>query len=56
MPSPETDEESGDAEGSDADQTDSGQTPKLRMPGRRRQRVVSIDAERTVATDTDILR
>lgn len=53
--SPETDEESGDAKGSDADQTDSGQTPKLRMPGRR-QRVVSIDAERTVATDTDKLR
>ena len=26
------------------------------MPGRRRQRVVSIDAERTVQTDTDRLR
>ena len=29
---------------------------KLRMPGRRRQKVVSIDAERTVETDTDRLR
>ena len=37
-------------------QSDSGQPQKLRMPGRRRQRVVSIDAERTVETDTDRLR
>ena len=29
---------------------------RLRMPGRRGQRVVSIDAERTVETDTDKLR
>ena len=36
--------------------SDSGQPQKLRMPGRRRQRVVSIDAERTVETDTDRLR
>lgn len=38
------------------EQSDSGQPQKLRMPGRRRQRVVSIDAERTVETDTDRLR
>lgn len=37
-------------------QDNSGQPQKLRMPGRRRQRVVSIDAERTVETDTDRLR
>ncbi len=38
-------------------QTDSGQPKsRLRMPGRRGQRVVSIDAERTVETDTDKLR
>ena len=40
-----------------AAQTDSGQPQKkLRMPGRRGPRVVSIDAERTVETDTDRLR
>ena len=38
------------------EQSESGQPQKLRMPGRRRQRVVSIDAERTVETDTDRLR
>ena len=47
-------------EGDDAtegeEQSDSGQPQKLRMPGRRRQRVVSIDAERTVETDADRLR
>lgn len=38
-------------------QTDPGQPKnRLRMPGRRGQRVVSIDAERTVETDTDKLR
>lgn len=42
-------------EGTADDQTDPEQSKKLRMPGRR-QRVVSIDAERTVATDTDKLR
>lgn len=47
----------GAADASEEDeQSDSGQSPKLRMPGRRRQRVVSIDAERTVETDTDRLR
>lgn len=45
-----------DAEASDEEETNTGQSPKLRMPGRRRQRVVSIDAERTVQTDTDRLR
>ena len=40
----------------DEDETDPEQPKKLRMPGRRRQRVVSIDAERTVETDTDRLR
>ena len=44
------------AEHPDEEQSDSGQPQKLRMPGRRRQRVVSIDAERTVETDTDRLR
>lgn len=42
-----------DAEASDEEETNTGQSQKLRMPGRRRQRVVSIDAERTVQTDTD---
>lgn len=38
-------------------QTDSEQPKnRLRMPGRRGQRVVSIDAERTVETDADKLR
>lgn len=41
---------------SEEDQPDDGQPKKLHMPGRRRQRVVSIDAERTVETDTDRLR
>mgnify|MGYP000171902205 FL=1 len=45
-----------DAEASNEEETNTGQSPKLRMPGRRRQRVVSIDAERTVQTDTDRLR
>lgn len=45
-----------DAEASDEEETNTGQSQKLRMPGRRRQRVVSIDAERTVQTDTDRLR
>lgn len=53
---PEAADESVEAEAADDDQADSVQAPKLRMPGRRRQRVVSIDAERTVATDTDKLR
>ena len=44
------------AEHPEEEQSDSGQPQKLRMPGRRRQRVVSIDAERTVETDTDRLR
>ena len=40
-----------------APQTDSRQPDKkLRMPGRRGPRVVSIDAERTVETDADKLR
>lgn len=46
----------GDEDASGEEQSDSGQSPKLRMPGRRRQRVVSIDAERTVETDADRLR
>lgn len=41
---------------SEEEQPDDGQPKKLHMPGRRRQRVVSIDAERTVETDTDRLR
>ena len=44
------------SEASDEEETNTGQPQKLRMPGRRRQRVVSIDAERTVQTDTDRLR
>ncbi len=44
------------AEHPEEEQSDSGQPQKLRTPGRRRQRVVSIDAERTVETDTDRLR
>ena len=44
------------AEHPEEEQSDSGQPQKLRMPGRRSQRVVSIDAERTVETDTDRLR
>lgn len=44
-------------EGSENPHTDSEQPKnRLRMPGRRGQRVVSIDAERTVETDTDKLR
>ena len=47
----------GRADKNAASQTDSGQPKsRLRMPGRRGQRVVSIDAERTVETDTDKLR
>ena len=45
-----------DAEASDEEETNTGQSQKLRMPGRRRQRVVSIDADRTVQTDTERLR
>ena len=53
---PAGDEAAGES-GSAAPQTDSGQPKnRLRMPGRRGQRVVSIDAERTVETDTDKLR
>lgn len=41
----------------DGSQTDSGQPKnRLRMPGRRGSRVVSIDTERTVETDADKLR
>lgn len=44
-------------EGSENPHTDPEQPKsRLRMPGRRGQRVVSIDAERTVETDTDKLR
>lgn len=50
-------DEAADESGAAASQTDSGQPKsRLRMPGRRGQRVVSIDAERTVETDTDKLR
>ena len=35
------------------EQSESGQPQKLRMPGRRRQRVVSIDAERTVPQEQE---
>ena len=50
-------DEAADESGSAASQTDSGQPKnRLKMPGRRGQRVVSIDAERTVETDTDKLR
>ena len=50
------DEAAGES-GPTAAQTDSGQPKsRLRMPGRRGQRVVSIDAERMVETDTDKLR
>lgn len=53
----ETEQASDDpAEAEEGADTDSEQPKKLRMPGRRRQRVVSIDAERTVETDTDRLR
>lgn len=46
----------GDQAGDD-DQSETGQPKrKLRMPGRRGPRVVSIDAERTVETDADRLR
>ena len=49
--------ESPDEEIDPAPQTDSKQPgKKLRMPGRRGPRVVSIDAERTVETDADKLR
>ena len=51
------DDEAAGESGPAASQTDSGQPKsRLRMPGRRGQRVVSIDAERTVETDTDKLR
>lgn len=50
-------DEAADESGSAASQTDSGQPKnRLKMPGRSGQRVVSIDAERTVETDTDKLR
>lgn len=50
-------DEAADEPGSASPQTDSGQPKnRLRMPGRRGQRVVSIDAERTVETDADKLR
>ncbi len=49
--------ESDPEEGSENPHTDPEQQKnRLRMPGRRGQRVVSIDAERTVETDTDKLR
>lgn len=49
--------ESEPEEGSENPHTDPEQPKnRLRMPGRRGQRVVSIDAERTVETDTDKLR
>ena len=51
------DDEAAGESGPAASQTDSGQPKsRLRMPGRRGQHVVSIDAERTVETDTDKLR
>ena len=50
------DTKEGGEDASEGEDSDSGQPQKLRMPGRRRQRVVSIDAERTVETDTDRLR
>ena len=51
------DDEAAGESGPAASQTDSGQPKsRLRMPSRRGQRVVSIDAERTVETDTDKLR
>ena len=51
------DDEAAGESGPAASQTDSGQPKsRLRMPGRRGQRVVSIDAERTVETDADKLR
>lgn len=47
----------GQADKTAAPQTDTEQPKnRLRMPGRRGQRVVSIDAERTVETDADKLR
>lgn len=50
-------DEAADESGAAASQTDSGQPKsRLRMPSRRGQRVVSIDAERTVETDADKLR
>ncbi len=56
--SPQTDPEStGDEAAAAGSQTDSGQPKnRLRMPGRRGSRVVSIDAERSVETDADKLR
>lgn len=56
--SPQTDLEStGDEAAAAGSQTDSGQSQnRLRMPGRRGSRVVSIDAERSVETDADKLR
>lgn len=53
---PDADQGEGDEEPADEEPSDVGQSQKLRMPGRRRQKVVSIDAERTVETDTDKLR
>ncbi len=51
------DDEAAGESGPAASQTDSGQPKsRLRMPSRRGQRVVSIDAERTVETDADKLR
>lgn len=57
--SPQTDLESTGDEALRAEDshTDSGQSKnRLRMPGRRGSRVVSIDAERSVETDADKLR
>lgn len=55
-----TDGTAAESEGTDADSgshTDPGQPKnRLRMPGRRGSRVVSIDAERSVETDADKLR
>lgn len=57
LPSDGSPTESPDEELDPAPQTDSKQPgKKLRMPGRRGPRVVSIDAERTVETDADKLR
>lgn len=57
LPSDGRPTESPDEELDPAPQTDSKQPgKKLRMPGRRGPRVVSIDAERTVETDADKLR
>ena len=53
---PQEAQDGGEDVPAEEEQSESGQPQKLRMPGRRRQRVVSIDAERTVETDTDRLR